>query len=119
MRAAHEINAGRLPETDGCQLSTASATCIDRNMRYASQRLLSRTRAWQTLVFHTRLGPKIRMSDLVIVRKEGLYCVPGQFYIDPWQPVDRAVITHAHGDHARTGHGHYLAAAAPVDTLQA
>jgi putative mRNA 3-end processing factor len=58
------------------------------------------------------------MSDLVVVRKEGLYCVPGDFYIDPWQPVDRAVITHAHGDHARTGHGHYLAAQAGVGILR-
>ena len=33
----------------------------------------------------------------------GLYCEAGDFYIDPWQPVDRAVITHAHGDHARWG----------------
>jgi putative mRNA 3-end processing factor len=50
------------------------------------------------------------MGDMVVVRKEGLYCVPGGFYIDPWRPVDRAVITHAHGDHARSGHAHYLAA---------
>ncbi len=50
------------------------------------------------------------MADLVIARKEGLYCVPGRFYIDPWQPVERAIITHAHADHARPGHRHYLAA---------
>jgi putative mRNA 3-end processing factor len=50
-------------------------------------------------------------ADLVVQRPEGLYCPPGDFYIDPWRPVDRAVITHAHADHARTGHGHYLAAA--------
>jgi putative mRNA 3-end processing factor len=55
---------------------------------------------------------------MVVVRKEGLYCVPGQFYIDPWRPVDRAVITHAHGDHARTGHGHYLAASPSVNILK-
>jgi putative mRNA 3-end processing factor len=48
--------------------------------------------------------------DLVIARPEGLYCPPGDFYIDPWRPVDRAVITHAHSDHARWGHGHYLCA---------
>ncbi|MGC7839281.1 ligase-associated DNA damage response exonuclease [Pseudomonas wayambapalatensis] len=48
--------------------------------------------------------------DLVIARPEGLYCPPGNFYIDPWRPVDRAVITHGHGDHARTGNGHYLCA---------
>ncbi|MBQ5946661.1 ligase-associated DNA damage response exonuclease [Massilia sp. ST3] len=58
------------------------------------------------------------MGDMVVVRREGLYCVPGQFYIDPWRPVDRAVITHAHGDHARYGHGHYLAAASGVGVLR-
>jgi putative mRNA 3-end processing factor len=51
------------------------------------------------------------MTDMVVARKEGLYCVPGRFYIDPWRPVDHAVITHAHSDHAYAGHGHYLAAA--------
>ncbi|MDL2357999.1 MAG: DNA ligase-associated DEXH box helicase, partial [Pseudomonadota bacterium] len=58
------------------------------------------------------------MEDMVVVRKEGLYCVPGQFYIDPWRPVERAVITHAHGDHARMGHGHYLSAASGVGILK-
>jgi putative mRNA 3-end processing factor len=38
----------------------------------------------------------------------GLYCKDGDFYIDPWQPVPRAVITHAHGDHARFGSNAYL-----------
>lgn len=51
------------------------------------------------------------MADLVVQRPEGLYCPAGDFYIDPWRPVARAVITHAHADHARIGHGHYLAAA--------
>ena len=51
-----------------------------------------------------------RFDDLIVQRPEGLYCPPGNFYIDPWRPVDRAVITHAHADHARRGHGHYLAA---------
>jgi putative mRNA 3-end processing factor len=49
-------------------------------------------------------------EDLIVQRPEGLYCPAGDFYIDPWRPVDRAVITHAHADHARRGHGHYLAA---------
>ncbi|HEV2365801.1 MAG TPA: ligase-associated DNA damage response exonuclease [Caulobacteraceae bacterium] len=39
----------------------------------------------------------------------GLYCPPGDFYIDPVRPVERAVITHGHGDHARAGHGLVLA----------
>ncbi|MBA3771032.1 MAG: ligase-associated DNA damage response exonuclease [Ramlibacter sp.] len=49
-------------------------------------------------------------QDLIVQRPEGLYCPPGDFYIDPWRPVPRAVITHAHSDHARIGNGHYLAA---------
>ncbi|XLZ70321.1 ligase-associated DNA damage response exonuclease [Massilia sp. SR12] len=59
------------------------------------------------------------MADMVVVRKEGLYCVPGDFYIDPWRPVPRAVITHGHGDHARPGHGHYLCAAPGAGILRA
>lgn len=39
----------------------------------------------------------------------GIYCPAGDFYIDPWRPVDRALITHGHADHARPGHGAYLA----------
>lgn len=39
----------------------------------------------------------------------GIYCEVGDFYIDPWRPVDRAVITHAHADHSRWGMKHYLA----------
>ncbi|WP_236207058.1 ligase-associated DNA damage response exonuclease [Pseudomonas tohonis] len=57
--------------------------------------------------------------DLVVARPEGLYCPPGDFYIDPWKPVERAVITHGHGDHARTGNGHYLATSAGAGILRA
>ncbi|EPX81292.1 ligase-associated DNA damage response exonuclease [Litoreibacter arenae] len=51
---------------------------------------------------------------------EGIYCPAGDFYIDPWRPVSRALITHGHSDHARWGHGSYLAtgAAAPVMRLR-
>lgn len=45
---------------------------------------------------------------LITFTDQGLYCEAGQFYIDPWRPVDHAVITHAHSDHARWGSGHYL-----------
>ena len=41
--------------------------------------------------------------------ERGLYCEAGDFYVDPWLPVPRAVITHAHGDHARWGCDAYLA----------
>lgn len=39
---------------------------------------------------------------------KGIYCVPGKFYLDPWRPVDLALITHGHGDHARWGMKKYL-----------
>src|SRR6056297_2995914 len=50
------------------------------------------------------------------VTDHGLYCDTGDFHIDPWRPVPRALITHGHADHARDGHGAYLATdgAAPV-----
>ena len=41
-------------------------------------------------------------------RPRGLYCPAGDFYVDPWSPVDRAVVTHAHADHARPGSSSYL-----------
>jgi putative mRNA 3-end processing factor len=44
-----------------------------------------------------------------VVRPEGLYCVPGDFFVDPVRPVERAVVTHGHSDHARAGHGRVLA----------
>lgn len=59
-----------------------------------------------------------RSDDLVCLRPAGLYCPAGDFYIDPWRPVERAVITHAHGDHARTGNGHYLAASSSAHVLR-
>lgn len=46
--------------------------------------------------------------DLITVTSQGLYCPPGDFYIDPWRPVTRAVITHGHSDHARYGSQRYL-----------
>jgi len=54
----------------------------------------------------------------VVVRPEGLYCPPGDFYIDPWRPVARAVITHGHGDHARPDMGEYHASAAGLPILR-
>jgi putative mRNA 3-end processing factor len=45
---------------------------------------------------------------LLTLTDRGLYCEPGDFYVDPWEPVDRAVITHAHGDHATWGSRAYL-----------
>jgi putative mRNA 3-end processing factor len=47
---------------------------------------------------------------LLRVEAEGLWCEAGGFYIDPWQPVSKALITHAHSDHARPGSVVYLCA---------
>jgi putative mRNA 3-end processing factor len=47
-------------------------------------------------------------SDLLQLNERGLYCPAGDFYIDPWQPVEFAVVTHAHSDHARWGSQNYL-----------
>jgi len=58
-------------------------------------------------------------GDLIVLRPEGLYCPAGDFHIDPWRRVARAVITHAHADHARIGHGSYLATAISEGVLRA
>jgi putative mRNA 3-end processing factor len=49
----------------------------------------------------------------------GLYCPPGDFFIDPTRPVARAVITHGHSDHARAGHGAVLATVETLAIMQA
>jgi putative mRNA 3-end processing factor len=49
-------------------------------------------------------------EPLVVVTPKGLYCPPGDFYVDPWQPVQTAVITHGHGDHLRHGNARYILA---------
>lgn len=48
------------------------------------------------------------MAQVIEFTDKGLYCPAGRFYIDPWKPVDRAIITHAHSDHARPGSNAYL-----------
>ena len=64
-------------------------------------------------------GAATRPDDLVVARPEGLYCPPGGFYIDAWRPVERCIITHGHSDHARIGHGHYLAHTDSAGVLRA
>ncbi len=49
-------------------------------------------------------------NTLIQLTDSGLYCAAGDFYIDPWRPVARAVVTHAHADHARHGSRSYLVA---------
>ena len=49
---------------------------------------------------------------MVSLTERGLYCEAGNFYIDPWEAVDRAVVTHAHADHLCAGSRVYVTAAA-------
>ncbi len=48
-------------------------------------------------------------EPLLTFTDRGIHCAAGGFHIDPWRPVDRALITHGHADHARDGMGRYLA----------
>ncbi len=55
-------------------------------------------------------------NPVLTFTERGIYCPAGDFFVDPWRPVDRALITHGHADHARPGMRRYLAteSAAPV-----
>ena len=53
----------------------------------------------------------MRFTELLCATDRGIFCPPGDFYIDPTRPVPRALITHGHSDHARRGHGSVLATA--------
>src|SRR5690242_21733666 len=61
-----------------------------------------------------RRGAMLKPESILCPSPQGLYCPPGDFYVDPTRPVARAVITHGHSDHARGGHGAVLAT---VETL--
>ena len=60
----------------------------------------------------------LKPEQLLCPKPEGLYCAPGGFYIDPVRPVDRAVITHGHADHARAGHGTVVATPETLDIMR-
>ena len=59
----------------------------------------------------------MRPRDLLHTRPEGLYCPPGDFYIDPVRPVERALVTHGHADHARPGNAKVLATRETLDIM--
>jgi putative mRNA 3-end processing factor len=61
----------------------------------------------------------MRPEELLVPTSLGLFCPPGQFHIDPAVPVDRALITHGHSDHARAGHGAVLATAETLKIMAA
>lgn len=59
----------------------------------------------------------MNVEDILHPTKKGLYCPPGDFYVDPVAAVPRAVITHGHADHARAGHGAVFATPATLDIM--
>src|ERR1700681_4431624 len=59
----------------------------------------------------------MRPDDILLSPPAGLYCGLGGFHIDPTRPVDKAVITHGHSDHARAGHGSVLATQETLDLM--
>ena len=60
-----------------------------------------------------------RPEQWLQVTPQGLYCAPGGFFIDPGRPVDRAVISHGHADHARPGHERVLATPGTLAIMRA
>src|SRR3954454_19890085 len=60
----------------------------------------------------------MRPQDILLPTPAGLCCKPGGFHIDPVRPVERAVITHGHSDHARPGHGSVLATQETLDMMR-
>lgn len=60
----------------------------------------------------------MRPQDILLPTADGLCCRPGGFHIDPIRPVERAVITHGHSDHARAGHGAVLATQETLDMMR-
>ena len=60
----------------------------------------------------------MRPQDILTPQPAGLCCKPGGFHIDPVRPVERALITHGHSDHARAGHGAVLATRETLDMMR-
>lgn len=59
----------------------------------------------------------MRFEDLLRPTPKGLYCPPGDFYVDPVRPVERALVTHGHADHARPGHARVMATRETLDIM--
>ncbi|MDO9411605.1 MAG: ligase-associated DNA damage response exonuclease [Pseudolabrys sp.] len=60
----------------------------------------------------------MRPEDILVPTPSGVCCKPGGFHIDPTHPVDKALITHGHADHARPGHGSVLATAETLEIMR-
>jgi putative mRNA 3-end processing factor len=82
--------------------------------RGSYQRRINRSNRLVKTAAHANIQSMPHPSTWLKVLPNGLFCEPGGFFIDPLRPIDRAVITHGHSDHARPGHRAVLATA---DTL--
>ncbi len=71
------------------------------------------------LAAHPHLPAMANPQSWLQPRPEGLWCEPGGFFVDPVRAVPRAVVTHAHSDHARPGHGEVLATPATLALMRA
>jgi putative mRNA 3-end processing factor len=60
----------------------------------------------------------MRPEDILVPTPSGVCCKPGGFHIDPTRPVEKALITHGHSDHARPGHGAVLATQETLDIMR-
>src|ERR1041385_9228993 len=60
----------------------------------------------------------MRPEDILALTPSGVCCKCGGFHIDPTRPVDKALITHGHSDHARAGHGSVLATQETLDIMR-
>src|SRR5437764_11539274 len=60
----------------------------------------------------------MRAEDILTPTPSGIWCARASFHIDPTRPVERALITHAHSDHARPGHGAVLATRETIELMQ-
>src|ERR1700760_2115864 len=92
------------------------ATVSDQVARRNEQRLHKSERAPE-LSRNAYISP-MRPQDILMPTAEGLFCRPGGFHIDPVRPVDKALITHGHSDHARAGHGNVLATRQTLDIMR-
>ena len=57
-------------------------------------------------------------SPLLRPTAEGLWCEAGGFHVDPWRPVETAIVTHAHADHATPGCGRYIASPNTLEVMR-
>ena len=74
--------------------------------------------AWLCCNRFLDLNMPMKADAIVYPTSSGLYCAPGGFHIDPHLPVEKALITHAHSDHARSGHASVLASKETCDIMK-